>query len=171
MATSVAGLAAVASFTEPLTGLLGLGAIEAVFAGFMQLCFVNFNQAPAQQLVPSAESAQETFKRFIKASSSHWCTQAFLRTWFWDVDPSELSRSNVAELIAYGFFNRTVQQMDADGLSTMLSRMVDQIEESAGLTFTDAPYKKLPFMSHVWDDVQASYFPALYYGCVCKHLQ
>lgn len=166
VATAVAGLTAFVTTTDTVTGLLGIGALEAAFAGFFHTCYTYFNRHPEQPTLPTAAEGKATFNRFIEVSDSHWCTQTWLRTWFWDMEPQKLCRGNIADLVAYGFFSRTVAQMEAEGLAAMLERMVDQMSESSGLTFKEGPYEKLPFMSHIWEPVQASYFPALYYGCV-----
>ena len=62
--------------------------------------------------VPSEETISRTEERFFSLKD---CidVKEFIAGWFGGVDPHVLGRGNIEDFVAYGFHNRSLQDVDA----------------------------------------------------------
>lgn len=78
----------------------------------------------------------------------------------------QLTKGNIADLLAYGFLYKSREQLEAEGLGSLPDEMVAELEQAWGLTFRDGPYVKRPFMAHLWQPVRCFYRPLFFYAVI-----
>ncbi|KAI8474759.1 MAG: hypothetical protein J3K34DRAFT_517850 [Monoraphidium minutum] len=89
--------------------------------------------------------------------------ETYLCAWFRGARVDEINRGNMEELMAYGFWYKSRQEMAAAGRGHVPAEMVDQLEKAFDHTFPPGYNERLSFMSHLWEPLRAEYRPLLFY--------
>ena len=90
------------------------------------------------------------FQRKVEASN-------YLSTWFCGADYRLIRRDNVAELLAYGFFYKSVPAMEQEGNGELLQGMVSSLEGVFGVELPQGYTPGLRGMFHLWEPLRAIY--------------
>eukprot|EP00877_Chromochloris_zofingiensis_P001902 jgi/Chrzof1/11712/Cz06g06150.t1 len=129
--------------------------------------YLKWNAQPDVH-APSHLEALRLFQRFIKLETddpeaSTLDIVSYLTVWFKDAAIEDIKRGNVEELMAYGFWYKTRDQMIAEGLGHIPSEMVSRLEEVWHLTFEPGYNSNIEFMGHLWEDLRVTYRPLSVY--------
>ncbi|KXZ52317.1 hypothetical protein GPECTOR_10g949 [Gonium pectorale] len=125
--------------------------------------------APVPHRPPPSEDPRKVFDRFIRdqpAISKYIDVVDMVSRWHWGVPAAQLTRGNVADLLCYGFFYRSQQQLAAEGMGHLPDQLVSEIEAAWGVKFREGPYTPLPMMTHLWEPVRCFYRPLFFYAGV-----
>eukprot|EP00877_Chromochloris_zofingiensis_P001901 jgi/Chrzof1/11711/Cz06g06140.t1 len=129
--------------------------------------YLKWNAQPDVH-APSHVEALRLFERFIRLQtddldSSTLDIKSYLTVWFNDAAYEDIKRGNIEELMAYGFWYKTRDQMIAEGLGHIPSEMVSRLEEVWHLTFEPGYNSNVQFMGHLWEDLRAAHRPLSVY--------
>ncbi|KAG2501920.1 hypothetical protein HYH03_000418 [Edaphochlamys debaryana] len=145
------------------------GVAEVVFLFWYLWAYHRLNRQPRPHRPPPDYNPRTVFDRFIlqQASISKYIDiKDMVSRWHWGVSVEKLTRGNVADLICYGFWYRSQQEMADEGMGDLPDQLVRELEEAWGVTFPDGPYKPYKMMSHLWEPVRAFYRPLWFYAGV-----
>ncbi|KAG2445181.1 hypothetical protein HYH02_008649 [Chlamydomonas schloesseri] len=143
---------------------------EAAFFVWWQRAYAHLNQQPNPHRPADPEHARRVFDRFIKGQatiSKYICINKMLSKWHWGIPSDQLTKRDVTNLLCYGFWYRSREQMVADGLGDVADSLVPELEAAWGVSFRDddddpaAPAH--PMMSHLWQPVRAFWRPLGFY--------
>lgn len=140
-------------------------AAEALFVLYYLYKLREFNKQPAPH-EPQGYDGWEAFTKFVanrKEISRYMSIKNCLSDWFGGAPFDHIKRGNMAELTSYGFFFRSVEQMNAAGLGDLPEKMVVGFEESWGLSFSPGYNPDLRFNAHLWQPVRCFYRPLTFY--------
>ncbi|GFR43461.1 hypothetical protein Agub_g4544 [Astrephomene gubernaculifera] len=144
-------------------------AAEIVFFAWWLLLYRRLNAQPVPHRPAQHEDPRKVFDRFVNeqaALSRYIDITDMVSRWHWNVPASQLTRGNVADLLCYGFFYRSQQQLAAEGQPDLPDQLVSEIEAAWGVRFPEGPYKPLPMMTHLWEPVRCFYRPLIFYAGV-----
>jgi hypothetical protein len=135
----------------------------------------EFNRQPEPHHGPSADNfdPRAVFNRFTEQADKlkkYICIEQMMRNWFYN---REVTRSEVSQLICYGFWFKSTEQLTLEGQGHLPEQVVDEIESAWGVRFKqdnedkDAPPLKAnddhPFMAHLWQSLRCHYRPFIFY--------
>ena len=83
--------------------------------------------------------------------------QTMMQKWHWGVPLDQVKRGNVADLMAYGFWYRSREELEAEGQGHLPDQLVTELEQAWGISFPEGHTPGLPFMSHLWQDINCHY--------------
>jgi len=83
--------------------------------------------------------------------------------WFFGCRMGDLRRDNIADLIAYGFWYTTREQMESEGKGEALRDALRLLKESAGVDAPPGYNAELRFRSHLWNALPGVHFPLAFY--------
>lgn len=156
--------------------IIGLVFIELFIWPFLFMRkYRRLNQQPGPHHGPSPENydPRTVFNRFTQQADQlgkYMCIKNMMRQWFYD---REASRRDVADLLCYGFWFKSREQLAAEGQGHLPDQLVDEIESAWGVKFKlddeDASQsspleaKDHPFMAHLWQEIRCHYRPFIFY--------
>ncbi|KAG2439527.1 hypothetical protein HXX76_004880 [Chlamydomonas incerta] len=149
--------------------------LEAAFFVWWQRAYAHLNQQPNPHRPADPEHARRVFDRFIRDQatiSKYICINEMLSKWYWGVPADRLTKRDVTDLLCYGFWYRSQEQMEADGLGPVADGLVDELQAAWGVSFPDADpgaqpgAARPPMMSHLWQPVRAFWRPLGFYAGV-----
>eukprot|EP00882_Tetradesmus_deserticola_P010990 GHRQ01011624.1.p1 GENE.GHRQ01011624.1~~GHRQ01011624.1.p1 ORF type:complete len:217 (+),score=58.97 GHRQ01011624.1:256-906(+) len=142
--------------------------IEVIFYVFYWRPRYNeLNQQPAKH-EPKVVDGRKTFQRFLKFCNDlpHGVDyEGYFSGWFKGAPFQDIKRDNAEDFMAYGFWYRTRQQMQDQGLGHIPSQMVDQLEATWGIKFEPGFNSDIEFMGHLWEPINACWRPLAFYLC------
>ncbi|EFJ53114.1 hypothetical protein VOLCADRAFT_115694 [Volvox carteri f. nagariensis] len=151
---------------------------EMAFLVWWCILYQRLNAQPVPHRPPPHVNPREVFDRFIRDQSS-MCRYIdilqMISTWHWNVPISELSRENVADLLCYGFYYRSREQMADEGMGHVPEQLVSELEVAWGVKFAPGvgqeggegkPYVRRRIMTHLWEPVRCFYRPLAFYAGV-----
>ncbi|GMH46108.1 hypothetical protein BSKO_14072 [Bryopsis sp. KO-2023] len=156
-----------------LFGLAGLLfvflALEAGFFVFSQWRAVLFNRQP-ERIEPPGHDAWGCFKKFIESAQLKdekenllMDIRDYTTVWFRGAKFEDVKRENMMDLLAYGFWYKSREQMKEEGLGSVPEKMLSMLEAAAQVKFAEGRTENLKFMSHLWDPVHSFYRPMCFY--------
>jgi hypothetical protein len=80
-----------------------------------------------------------------------------MRAWHWNAPLESIKRGNVGDLLAYGFWYKSRQELEAEGQGHIPDQLVAELEDAWGITWPEGHTPDLPFMSHLWQDIRCHY--------------
>mmetsp|Transcript_5575 Transcript_5575/g.15001 ORF Transcript_5575/g.15001 Transcript_5575/m.15001 type:complete len:739 (-) Transcript_5575:1603-3819(-) len=140
---------------------------EALFPLAWKHKYNRFNRVPEPH-APSHPNfnPRHAFDEFVvhqSRLSRYICIRDMLQTWFWHAPLEQIKRGNVADLITYGFWYKSRQQLEAEGQGHLPDQLVDELERAWGIHFAEGHNKELSFMAHLWQPLRCSYRPLAFY--------
>ncbi|KAG2487353.1 hypothetical protein HYH03_014066 [Edaphochlamys debaryana] len=167
LATAAAAAALVAAVGwRPLLLLAAAG--EVAFLAYYPRLYRHLDQQPSGRHAPEKHDGLAAFNRLLQACRQfrHRIDPAsYLSTWFCGADPRLIRRENIAELMAYGFWYTSSDQMRANGQGPLLESCVDALAETFNLVdLQPGRTPGLAAMHHLWEPLKASYRPLILYG-------
>ncbi|GIM02000.1 hypothetical protein Vretimale_6706 [Volvox reticuliferus] len=169
---AVAFWAVASAITLPSLLIFGLVIIPtwatAEVAFFIWYCVIyrRLNAQPVPHRPPSHVNPRDVFDRFIRdqaAMCQYIDIKDMISKWHWGVPISKLTRDNVADLLCYGFYYRSRQQMIDEGMGHLPDQLVSELETAWGVEFRVGPYVPWPLMRHLWEPVRCFYRPLFFY--------
>ncbi|GLI62994.1 hypothetical protein VaNZ11_005852 [Volvox africanus] len=139
---------------------------EAAFFIWYCVIYRRLNAQPVPHRPPSHINPRDVFDRFIRdraAMSQYLDIKDMISKWHWDMPISELTRDNVADLLCYGFYYRSRQQMIDEGMGHIPDQLVSELETAWDVQFRVGPYVPRPLMRHLWEPVRCFYRPLFFY--------
>ncbi|GLC43385.1 hypothetical protein PLESTF_000427800 [Pleodorina starrii] len=142
---------------------------EVAFLFWWFAIYRRLNAQPVPHRPPAHNNPRDVFDRFIrdqKALSRYINIMDMISKWHWDVPISQLTRGNVADLLCYGFYYRSPQQLADEGLGHLPDQLVSELEAAWGVTFSAGPYVPRRLMTHLWEPVRCFPRPLAFYAGV-----
>mmetsp|Transcript_41153 Transcript_41153/g.106528 ORF Transcript_41153/g.106528 Transcript_41153/m.106528 type:complete len:408 (-) Transcript_41153:866-2089(-) len=136
-------------------------ALELAFLAYQYWQYRMHNRVGSHP-VPHHEP-DDTFTQFL-ALKDHLDIRPFLTGWFHGADFEEIKRGNVEELICYGFYYKQWEEVAGTEVEERLAQHVREVEAAFGICFDDGYNPSLRFMSHLWDPLNVTVRPLLFYG-------
>ena len=127
------------------------------------LKYRRLNQQPTGFHGPSDYNPREVFDRFtaeVAHLRKYICIENMMKEWFYR---KEVTRRDVADLLTYGFWFRSREQLTAEGQGHLPDLLVDEIESAWGVKFkqddangtsAEPHHKTHPFMAHLWQSIR-----------------
>ncbi|KAI8468988.1 MAG: hypothetical protein J3K34DRAFT_522470 [Monoraphidium minutum] len=112
---------------------------------------------------PPGHDGVATAKKFYGLRKYFPFSEFYLRYWFRCADMANIRRQNVLDLLSYGFWYRTKEELAQRGELKFLDGMLTDLQAETGIRLDDGSTPGLPFMSHLSDDLPAIYRPLAFY--------
>lgn len=172
-----AGLSGAAAAAAVITALVLLAGVlwpvlpylaVAVEGGFAVVFFrkaARLNRVPAQHM-PTEHDGWTHFEKFLdtgREGSRYTDITDILSRWFGGVPFSEIKRDNAADLLTYGFFYKSREQLILEGRPELAGQLVDAVEEAWGVRIPLGFNPSLRCMTHLWQPLKYHYRPAIFY--------
>ncbi|KXZ45736.1 hypothetical protein GPECTOR_51g722 [Gonium pectorale] len=163
-------VAAVAAAALSLVGwrqlLVLVAAAEAAFAMGYRRRYAALNAQPPRH-APERGHGLRAFNRLLEVTrQSSYVINAdeYLSSWFCGADPGVIRQDNLADLLAYGFWYKSREEMQAEGQGPMLSRCVEQLMDAFGKPLPPGHTPGLTSMTHLWEPLRVGYRPLMLYA-------
>mmetsp|Transcript_23683 Transcript_23683/g.51983 ORF Transcript_23683/g.51983 Transcript_23683/m.51983 type:complete len:595 (+) Transcript_23683:246-2030(+) len=140
--------------------------LEIAFVFYFMHKHRQLNKQPQPHMPPPPYNPRDVFDRFIYEQhkvSKYLCIKEMMQKWFWNVPYEQIKRGNVADLLVYGFWYKSREQLEAEGQGHLPDQLMDELEEAWNLRFPPGRTENLPFMAHLWQDVRCHYRPLGFY--------
>ncbi|GLC42878.1 hypothetical protein PLESTM_001392800 [Pleodorina starrii] len=141
-------------------------AAEAAFAVYFRQRYSALNAQPLRH-APESHDPLRAFNRLLEISqhSSYVLdVQDYLSCWFCGADPRVIRQDNLADLIAYGFWYKSRQEMEVCGQGPLLRACVARMQSTLGFALPPGHTPGLQVMTHLWEPLRVMYRPVLWYG-------
>ncbi|WIA17545.1 hypothetical protein OEZ85_014374 [Tetradesmus obliquus] len=138
---------------------------EAVFFVLWRSKKAALDEIPEQH-APEEHDGWALFEKWH--SSSHYNVKVLaiaelIKCWFDNVPIMEIRRGNAAELVARGYFYKTMDQLRAEGKEGLVEEMLLAIERVWGYRFEDGLNPDLQYLDHLQEPLKAHYRPLAFY--------
>lgn len=111
---------------------------------------------------PDVLRSRQSMDRFTKLRSSFELSE-FLSGWFLGAPWERVTRGNIEELVAYGFFAQTVEELDiAD--KQLVTAFLNDVEEKWNFKFPEGYDANLKYMQHRWEPLRVVHKPLFVYA-------
>ncbi|GBF97461.1 hypothetical protein Rsub_10384 [Raphidocelis subcapitata] len=152
-----------ASRVAPAHALWAWLALEVAFVFVWVDKLHRFSAQPPEQQ-PSGHDGVAVALRFKGLRKYFAFSDRYLKLWFRDADKSLIRRGNVLELLSYGFWYSTADQVTARGDMPFLDSLLSLLQSETGIQLEEGYTPGLRYMSHLWDALPASYRPLVFYA-------
>ncbi|WIA11764.1 hypothetical protein OEZ85_011858 [Tetradesmus obliquus] len=157
-------LAAAGVVASPLLALLApvYFVAELLFAMIWYYRYLMLSYQPVKHR-PLSHDPVSSFKKAMAHLKLFADIRHFLSIWFHGAPLEDIKRDNVADLLAYAFFYKTRDEVDAEGRAHELEAMVQFIEATWDVTLTPGHNPSLRWMCHLWEPMKVWYEPLGFY--------
>lgn len=154
-------------------GLLGLlltiAAVEGLFWIFHIWRYQQLNKLPEKQ-EPSNHDGWGQFHKFIEMCESRLGDgvmavdiKEYISIWFRGAPFDSIKKDNVMELLSYGFWYKTREEMEAAGNGDIPEKMLIELERVFDIKFPEGYNPHAKFLAHLWEPLRSVYRPFLFY--------
>lgn len=124
--------------------------------------------APRAVHEPEGHDGEAVFEKFMAIAPDvrrSTGIDGLLKCWYGRDTPfSEIYRGNAEELLVYGFFYRTQEQMRAAGKGDVGEKMLQRLEQAWDFAFDEGYNPKIDLMTHLWEPIKAHWRPLAFYA-------